>query len=142
MVGLRDAEVFRIKSIELQGVVLDAFEKAIEAREAYGAQAERIRALETELADLKAWGAEKLRYEMKEVCLGATAYVLKADARGSEPIHWLCARCYQDGKKSLLQRGDKYSDNAGRMKGWECPVCKTIIYVRYDISPGKDAPAQ
>lgn len=56
MVSLRDEEAFRAKSIELQGVVLDAFEKAIEAREAHTLQAERIRALETEVADLKAWG--------------------------------------------------------------------------------------
>ena len=42
MVGLRDAETFRAKSIELQTVVLDAFEKAIEAREAHTLQANRI----------------------------------------------------------------------------------------------------
>jgi hypothetical protein len=32
MVGLRDAEAFRAKSIELQTVVLEALDKAIEAR--------------------------------------------------------------------------------------------------------------
>jgi hypothetical protein len=46
MVGLRDAEVFRTKAIALQSVILDAFEKAIEAREAYTVQADSIRALE------------------------------------------------------------------------------------------------
>ena len=44
MVGLRDAEAFRAKSIELQGVVLDAFNKAIEAREAYSMQTDHTRA--------------------------------------------------------------------------------------------------
>src|SRR6185312_5756969 len=89
MVGLRDAEAFRAKSIELQGVVLEAFEKAIEAREMYSAQADRIRALEAEVANLKTWDAEKTRYEMKEVWPGAVAYVLKANAEPTEPIHWL-----------------------------------------------------
>ena len=61
MVGLRDAEAFRAKSIELQAVVLDAFEKAIEARETYSTQADRIRELEAEVTDLKTWNAEKQR---------------------------------------------------------------------------------
>jgi hypothetical protein len=32
MIGLRDAEAFRTESIQLQGVVLEALEKSIEAR--------------------------------------------------------------------------------------------------------------
>jgi hypothetical protein len=76
MVGLRDAEAFRAKAIELQGVVLDAFEKAIEAREAYSAQADRIRALEAEVASLKAWDAEKQQYELKPIGQGTVARVL------------------------------------------------------------------
>jgi len=34
MIGLRDAEAFRSKSIELQSAVLEALDKSIEAREA------------------------------------------------------------------------------------------------------------
>jgi hypothetical protein len=34
MINLRDAEAFRSKSIELQGVMLETLEKAIAAREA------------------------------------------------------------------------------------------------------------
>ena len=79
MVGLRDAEAFRAKSIELQSVVFDAFEKAIEAREAHTAQAERIRSLEAEVAHLKAWDAEKQNYELKNI--GEGSVDLYAEAR-------------------------------------------------------------
>jgi hypothetical protein len=37
MVGLRDAEAFRTKSIELQQIILDALGKGIEASEAQAA---------------------------------------------------------------------------------------------------------
>ena len=38
MVGLRDAEAFRAKSIELQETILQALNSGIEAREAYAKQ--------------------------------------------------------------------------------------------------------
>jgi rubrerythrin len=139
MVGLRDAEAFRAKSIELQGVVLEALDKAIEARESYSTQSDRVRALEAEVASLKAWDADKQRYELEEVSHGAMAYVLKKETQGTEPIHWLCASCYNNGKKSILQLGREKMDPAGRIPGWDCPSCKATIFVRYDISPGKPA---
>jgi hypothetical protein len=117
MVGLRDAETFRAKSIELQTVVLDAFEKAIEAREAHTLQANRIRALETEVADFKAWDAEKQNYELKTIGHGAVARVLKPDARGTEPPHWFCPNCFE--RAHLIVR---------------CNVCSLSVPVSIDMS--------
>jgi len=102
MIGLRDAEAFRAKSIELQTVILESLDKAIEARESYAAQLDQIRALEAEVARLKAWDAEKQNYELKPCGNGAVAYMLKPAARGSEPPHWLCPNCFAGGKKSFL----------------------------------------
>jgi hypothetical protein len=120
MVNLRDAEAFRAKSIELQSVVLEALEKAIKSREACSAQADRIRALETEVAGLKAWGTEKERYELKPVGRAVVAYMLKPEARGSEPPHWLCPNCYAKGEKAFFQmKGDDGALASLRM--WEVP---------------------
>lgn len=125
MVSLRDEEAFRAKSIELQGVVLDAFEKTIEAREAHTLLAERIRALETEVADLKAWGAEKQRYELKSIGgQGAVGYVLKPEARGTEAPHWLCPNCFAQGKKSFLQNS---GEMVGRIWTYRCVGCKSAV---------------
>jgi hypothetical protein len=89
------------------------------------------------VASLKAWDAEKQRYHLEQVSPGAMAYVLKNEAQGTEPIHWLCASCYNNGKKSILQLGQKKMDPGGRLPGWDCPSCKATIFVRYDISPDK-----
>jgi hypothetical protein len=127
MIGLRDAEAFRAKSTELQGVILEAMNQAIEAREAYAAQLNRIRALEAEVAELKAWGAEKERYELKKVGVGGTvAYMLKREARGPEPPHWLCPNGYAQGKKAFLQGGSL----AGANRVYSCPNCDTRIAAR------------
>jgi hypothetical protein len=126
MVGLRDAEAFRAKSIELQSVVLDAFEKAIEAREAHSEQAERIRALEIEVADLKAWEVEEQRYELRSVGTGATVYVLKPDERGTKPPHWLCPNCFDQRKKSTFQSTREME--RGHLI-FRCVGCKSAIAI-------------
>ena len=54
MVGLRDAEAFRAKSIELQETFLRALDSGIEACEAYAKQLDSVRALEAEVTRLKA----------------------------------------------------------------------------------------
>jgi hypothetical protein len=81
MVGLRDAEAFRSKSIELQETILRALDSGIEARQAYEKQLDELRALETELANLNAWNTEKQKYELKQNFGGGVAYMLKPDAR-------------------------------------------------------------
>ena len=128
MVGLRDAEAFRAKSIELQAVVLDAFEKAIEARETYATQADRIRAVEAEVTDLKTWNAEKQRYELKTVGHGAVAYMLKPEARGTETPHWLCPNCFAKGQKAFFQPDGR---KVGRDSIYLCAGCKSQMIVTY-----------
>jgi hypothetical protein len=98
MVGLRDAEAFRSKSIEMQQTILDALGNGIAAREAYSAQLDEIRTLKAEVADLKAWNTEKQNYELKKAGDAAVAYMLKPEARGTKPPHWLCPNCFENGK--------------------------------------------
>jgi hypothetical protein len=120
MIGLRDAEAFRAKSIELQAVILDAMNQAIESREAYAAQIDQIRALEAEVARLKDWNAEKENYELKPIGPGAVAYMLKPDKRGAEPPHWLCPTCYAKGEKSFLSSTGK---RHGQTWIYKCSRC-------------------
>jgi len=120
MMNFRDAEAFRSKCIELQGVALEALERAIAAREAQTAQTDRIRALEAEVAHLKSWNAERENYELKKCGEGSIAYMLKPEKRGSEPPHWLCPNCFATGQKSFLISTGK---NEGRAWSYKCFAC-------------------
>ena len=104
MLGLRDAAMVREKIVELQGAILTAQSDAFEVNAAQTALLERVRELEKQVADLEAWKAEKQRYELKNVALGAFAYALKPEEQGAEPAHWICARCYEHQRRSILQR--------------------------------------
>jgi hypothetical protein len=122
--GLRDAEAFRTKAVELNGLILQTLEKSIETREAEAAQLERIRLLEAEVASLKAWGTEKERYELKPVGYGGVAYMLKREARGAEPPHWLCPNCYANGKKAFVHMTPKTHQ---RETVYVCVYCSSQI---------------
>jgi hypothetical protein len=99
------------------------FSAAIESREAYAAQLDRIRALETEVADLKAWDTEKQGYELKKIGDGTVAYMLKPDKRGTEPPHWLCPNCFAKSKKSFLNATG--GAGGGRLFQYKCGNCAT-----------------
>jgi hypothetical protein len=80
-----------------------------------------VRELEAEVTRLRAWDAEKEDYELKPVSLGALAYMLKPDARGTKPPHWVCPNCYEQGKKAIFQMSPGH---AGRDSIYTCPACK------------------
>src|SRR5438045_1906145 len=95
MIGLRDAAAFQGKLIEFQSKIIDANNAAFAAQEERSALLEKIRELEQEVANFEAWETEKQRYDLKEVWPGAFTYVLKSDASGADPVHWICTNCYQ-----------------------------------------------
>lgn len=124
MVGVRDAATFQAKSIELQELILGALEKAIAAREAQATQSDEMRALEAEMARLKAWDAEKENYELKPTGFGAVAYMLKPEARGAKPPHWLCPTCFAKGEVGFFQPTGK---PVGRGFLHRCQGCESEI---------------
>jgi rRNA maturation protein Nop10 len=139
--GMHDAALIRAKVTEMQGEISTALASAITAQTDQLAMLNRVNDLEKEVADLKAWDAEKQNYELKDLCAGSgsMAYVIKPDAQGSEPIHCLCAKCYQEGKKRFLQNtGERAPGAYGRL--WRCPECGSPINVR-GWPPGFDPAA-
>ena len=135
MIGLRDASMIQGKVIELQRVILSAQQSALTTQSDQFDLLARIRDLEKHVADLEAWNAERQRYELQDAGTGSLAYVIKGDARGSEPIHQICAACYQHGRKSILQPQEK-----GMQKMLVCSECKAeirIVYFDYSSLVGR-----
>lgn len=131
MMGLRDASLIQGKVIELQSVILAAQSSALAAQSQQMSALDKIRQLEKEVATLKAWGHEKQRYELKSPAPGFLVYMLKPEERGTEPPHWLCQTCYEQGNKSMLQSGGQ----AGRIRIYKCNHCKTDVQTDWNVSP-------
>lgn len=117
------AEV-QAKAIELQQIILSAQSYALTAQAEHFSLLEKIRQLEKELTDIKAWESEKQRYELKELKSGVFAYALKEQTNPSEPAHNICASCYEHGKKSVLQ---SISMAVGRTVYLVCHGCNSQI---------------
>ena len=64
------------------------------------------------------------RYQLQRFYPGSFAYALKPEMAAGEPPHYLCANCYQQTKKSLLQdTGKRYA----RYRTHHCASCKNEV---------------
>lgn len=123
MIGLRDAQAIQAKTIEFQSAIIDAQNSILSAQQERSALLERIGDLEKEMTSLKAWETEKERYELKQLSPGTLAYVIKENVRQGEPVHCICGRCYEDGKKSILH----VAKGLYGQVHIRCPRCQVVI---------------
>ena len=101
----------------IQESLMSAQQMALENQQGMTALIEAKGALEKEIATLRAFEAEKARYAMHQTEAGGITYLVKEDARNGEPPHHICANCYQNSIKSVLQKSGL---------SLACPVCNSI----------------
>jgi len=122
-IGGHDARVVAEQKGKALAEVARALELAVKAYETQTEMLQRVGELEEEVNRLKTWHRERTRYQLKEVAPLVFAYALKEAKRRGEPMHWICAGCYQQGQKSILQGTNS------AMSGWthSCPSCGAQI---------------
>ena len=128
LLDLKSVAEVRGKVIELQSVILSAQSSALEANARQSALVEQMRTLKEEIANIKAWEKDKQRYAFVSPWSGFIVYAMKKESAGTEPPHWICTKCYEDRRKSILnqiQRTDKTF--------WKivCPICKSENHSLY-----------
>jgi hypothetical protein len=121
--GLKDID----DAARRNAAVIELQEKILAAQQTQSTLVERIGELEKEVARLKAWDADKKRYKLTEVRPGITAYMLKEGMENSEPPHHLCANCYNDGVKSVMQTETRFP---GRYPVMVCHRCGSDLYLQ------------
>ncbi len=126
--GLKDMN----DTVVRNAAIIELQEKILAAREQQSALAERVGDLEKEVVRLKAWDTEKERYQLTTIADGKLAYTLKEGVQPPEPEHKLCANCYDQGQKSILQ---KESRMPARTQYLVCNRCGADIVTRGDRRP-------
>ena len=116
---MNDSAVRNAAVIELQEQILSA-----QAQQA--TLISRVSELEEKVRGFETWDAEKQRYEMHELGRGTMAYRRKADTQPTEPAHFICPDCYQNGDKSILQHVIRHP---GRCDVRHCQRCGWEAYV-------------
>jgi hypothetical protein len=107
-------------AVALNAAVIELQEKILAGREAQTALLERVDDLEKQVAGFEQWDAEKEKYQLASIAADTFAYVRKTDASPPQPTHYVCANCYEQREKRILQRSD-----AAHVT---CPGCKTRMY--------------
>ena len=120
------------KVVELQSAILSAQSSALSANAAQATMVEEIRTLKEEIARIKAWESEKKRYQLISPWNGTVVYALKKSMSNTEPPHWICTNCYENGRKRILNQHHKPSS----FIEFICPVCKIPIQPHNRYSQG------
>lgn len=116
------------KSVELGQIIVAAQSATLSAYADQAAMIEEVRALKEEIMRVKAWETQKQRYKLVSPWkAGGVAYALRESMANGEPPHLICTKCYEDGRKSIL--------NPVRIEngflGFGCPICKSQIPTGY-----------
>lgn len=104
--------------------VIELQEKIFSAQMAQATLVEQVRELEVKVARMEAWETEKKRYQLTDFGSGTFAYLLKEGMSNGEPSHRICAACYQNGQKSILQYK---STDITKRDLFSCPACDTTF---------------
>lgn len=80
--------------------------------------------LEKEIVELKNWDRERERYQLTEIITGVFVYSLKPGMENGEPPHNLCANCFAQREKSILQA------TSPGVFTYRCPRCQNEFHVR------------
>lgn len=119
------------KVIELQTTIMAAQSSAISAQAEQATVIHEVTELKDEIARMKTWGETKQQYRLINPWPGAFFYSFKKPEREpAEPAHWICAKCYEDGRKSILQL---LHQDHGRRREFTCFVCKSVIEKHHNV---------
>lgn len=124
LASLHGSRISHEQIAELQQLLQSAERNAMFA---VAAQTERIRQLENRLQQLEAWEFEKSGYDLAELSVGVFVYKSNSEIKGLGPEHYICAECYRDRRKSILQLVSITKSGA---RLYACHACKTHIEIR------------
>lgn len=107
---------------EVQTKLIDATTAVIASQDKQSALNDRVEELKKQLREIENWEREIKRYKLYEFPSTKTlVYALKEGMENGEPLHYLCATCLNQDKKTILQpRGYLLF----------CPTCKMSIAAR------------
>lgn len=88
---------------EIKRLAIEVIDQLLEAKAAQMTMQDALMKLQDEQKKRDRFQAEAHRYALTRTDLGAMVYSLKPDEARGEPPHDLCATCFEDQIKSVLQ---------------------------------------
>ena len=108
---------------EVNSRLMDATAVALASQERQSELLNRVAQLEKELETLRERQRVAKRYQLHKFPTGSLAYRLNEEHELTEPPHFLCAKCVDDGGHTKLQPWGSH-----RLK---CMTCGTVIQTKF-----------
>jgi hypothetical protein len=119
------------KTVEILRAVQD---DALTMRERYSLLLTEKDNLIKKISEFEKWSEIERQYELKEIAPGVFVYAYQKTDKAIEPAHWICAKCYNERKKSILQRSKK----DGHGTHYKCHTCGSTILDHSDSEDYSD----
>lgn len=136
--SLIDAKVegeIKEKVIAINDALLETQQRMFDVQASHAEMVEKLRTLQAQLLTLQSWSQEKERYQLHRTDAGGFLYRLKPTETGTEPEHDICAQCYENNIKSILQ--------SAPMANWYqvlvCHRCNSSVQIKRVPAPSTTA---
>lgn len=123
LINLKSDSTIKEKSTELLNIIVTLQEYVLSLQTKHSELLQSKNDLEKKLIDIESWEKEKAKYELAEISPHVFVFSTKKNDDSSQKPHWLCANCYNDNKKSILQ----FTRSDGSGSHYTCHKCKSII---------------
>ncbi len=114
------------KTVDLNNVIIPLQSAIMEMQAEHQDLIDIKNSLEQELMDYKNWDAEKSNYDLTEVSFGVRVYVEKSNEDNICNKLWLCPKCFEENKKSIIQLQKSHPQPSE----YVCHFCKSLFRVR------------
>ncbi len=125
----------RKEALYLLDLALQASAEAMELQHSNALLKQEATELNAKFEKLAAWfQSEQPKYQLLALADNALVYTLKPDQQTAQPIHYLCANCFTNQQKSILQ-ADGYVSVERKLS---CHICNAYVLYRDkrdDFSP-------
>jgi hypothetical protein len=130
--GLANYNEIVAKVSEVNSKLMQANAVALTSQEKQSSLVSQVHELESQIKALKDWKDEAEKYEVREVSTGVFAFLEIGFAGKLQSAQKLCANCFNQGRKSLLQQQHV---EVGRQLSLLCHRCEASVVFRNYIEP-------
>jgi PIN domain nuclease of toxin-antitoxin system len=121
---LHDQVELDLRSAELLKQIDSLYSTVFGLHEKCATMSQEKTDLEKKLMKYEQWEKEAARYELYEIDTQVFVYAYKKSNKNKDPMHYCCAKCMNDRKKSILNLDSEGSDGH---KNFHCPSCDKYI---------------
>jgi len=125
LITLRDEDLVRSRVMDLTGTLMELQQQMMQGQQEQMTFIKKISELENALKVSLAKADLLGQYELVRVGLGKVAYALKPEFKTTQPAHFCCNQCYDNGKRSIFEG---YDPDEGMMS-FICHACRYCLTV-------------